>query len=435
MTIVDRREAAREAAVARRAFSSALAERLDNSRTGFARTHHDVRSDADLAAAVGVRLQTVRSWLNPNGRLLPTNIYKILEVLFGDVPKFAAGARRLKALWTEADAQAKKARAVRAIDQGYTTVAPAPPALQPPTAPSIGPGAQFSPTAAGYEIEAAGMSDAERTNDTQMRLYDRVQRQIGKISPLLPTIGNSHPFLASEIADYIALAAVGMNDLDVPTVWSVGSAVREMLAQLTNTSGTMTPELEPEALAMLNSLMRDDIALIQGFSAGRALTQRVRDFQQSAKPVEPTRQASRGVLQALRDIPHLLAAKASRLVASLLRVPEPVQTASLQAIVAAHETAYNCVVAVSRHLQSFDFDRLIRMNEIGKLALTFVNVEHRDLLEASVTLFRDYGPALLALGIVDGQILHWLNWWVSSLKSGHGAETPEVEDWEDIDED
>jgi hypothetical protein len=226
-----------------------------------------------------------------------------------------------------------------------------------------------------------------------------------------------------------------MNDLDVPTVWSVGSAVREMLAQLTNTSGTMTPELEPEALAMLNSLMRDDIALIQGFSAGRALTQRVRDFQQSAKPVEPTRQASRGVLQALRDIPHLLAAKASRLVASLLRVPEPVQTASLQAIVAAHETAYNCVVAVSRHLQSFDFDRLIRMNEIGKLALTFVNVEHRDLLEASVTLFRDYGPALLALGIVDGQILHWLNWWVSSLKSGHGAETPEVEDWEDIDED
>jgi hypothetical protein len=274
----------------------ALAQHLENSRTGFARTHYDVRSDADLAAAVGVNLRTVRRWLNPNGKLLPANIDKILEVLFGDHPKLAAGANGFKALWARAVDAVKEAQSRKRefVTHNYDSLLET--NVFSATAPSIGSGSQFSPTAAGYEILAAGMSYAERTDPIQTRLYIQIQRRLGQLTPLLASIGDSHPFLASEIADYMALVSVDLDELDVPAVWSAGSALREMLAQLTNPNGSMTPALEPEPLAMLNSLMRDDIAFIQGFAAGRALTQRVRDFQQSGKPVEPTRRASRDVV-------------------------------------------------------------------------------------------------------------------------------------------
>jgi hypothetical protein len=419
--IVHTFSARENAGLARKEFAELLAGHLATGQTGWGTIYSGGWQIAEFARALSVRSRTVESWLNPRGKSLPKTIDKILEVLFGEYPESAMKRTELKVLWTHAVDVARIARNAEAsnaqvawsrFDQHITSTTDL---FPPPTAPSIGPGSRFSPTAGGYEISAVGISDAERTDSIQTRLYSQIQRRVGQLTPLLTGIGNSHPFLASEISDYMALMSVGLEELDVPAVWSVGSALREMLAQLTDTSGSMTPALEPEPLAMLNSLMRDDIAFMQGFSAGRALTQRVRDFQQSAKPVEPTRKASHDVLQALRDVPHLLAAKASRLVTALLRIFEPIQTASLQTTVAANETAYNFIIAAGRHIQSFG--HLIEINEATKLALIIAGAEHPDVLEASIILFRDHGATLLALSALDGQIFDWLNYLITLVRS------------------
>jgi hypothetical protein len=279
--------------------------------------------------------------------------------------------------------------------------------------PSPGPGSRFAPTSSGYDVTRSEIPDYEVTDPIQTRLYSNIRRRIEQLSPLLPGIGNSHPFLANEIADYIALVNVGLNDLDVPAIWSAGSALRDMIAQLADTKGSITPSLEPEPLALLNALMRDDIAFVQGFGAGRALTQRVRDFQLAAKPVGPVRWASRNVLSLLKDTPHLLAERAQRLVAAILRAIESAPDKSLQVTVAASETAYNFIVEAGRYIQSFG--DVMDLADAAKLALIYANVPHPDVLEASVVLFRDHGAVLLSMAAVDGQVTDWLRWLVRSL--------------------
>jgi hypothetical protein len=377
-------------------------------------------TNQEFAGVVGVSASAVYHWRATSNPSTPQDIEPILRALFSD------GSERLSLLRAWQSAQGLildeptivhlSAHGNIAIDDGGIAVI-----RPPPETPPDGPGSKFAPTSAGYEILLLPLPEDERTDPIQVRLYARIQRRIQSLRPLIARIRNMHPILADEFDEYRALVTVGLDGLDVASVWSAGNALREMLLQFEKAVDAMTPRPEPEPLALLNSLMRDDIAFIQGFEAGRALTRRVAEFEQAAQPPGVVRSVSHDVLAVFLTIPRLLAAKASGLLNAIVMAIENSPTATLQLTVAASETARNSVIAAGRYIQSFG--DLIELNEAGKLALILTGAEHPDVLEASIVLFRDHASALMALAALDSQIMNWLEWLVAALREHPTSKT------------
>jgi len=159
---------------------------------------------------------------------------------------------------------------------------------QTPEIPDPGPGSIFVPTKQGYELEPPGFEGDERDDPVQRSLHGRLRRRVERLQGAMGRIGNTHPTLAAEFADYAIFVAANLDGLDIASLWSAGSGLSEFVRALdTQDLGrTITEPLEPEPLGELRALMRDHTAFVLGFTAGRELMARAEALRDAEQPLE-----------------------------------------------------------------------------------------------------------------------------------------------------
>jgi hypothetical protein len=113
----------------------------------------------------------------------------------------------------------------------------------PPAAPAqSGPGPSLRPTSAGFDIEAHPPPDAERSASGQFALHRRLKRHAERLQSAIVRISSTHSLLADEFGDHTLFLFGDLADLDVASLWSIGTGLSEQVSALTLAGpGVMTP--------------------------------------------------------------------------------------------------------------------------------------------------------------------------------------------------
>ena len=164
-------------------------------------------------------------------------------------------------------------------------------------------------------------SETERDNADQKALHIRLMRRVERLREAMVRIGNTHPTLAAEFADYAMFVGPDLADLDVASLWSAGSGLSEFVRAFDtqDPTSTITPPLEPETLAEFRALIREHTAFILGFDTGHRLTERVAALHAAERRPEEIKDTALAVLRPMLKAPRLLASRAQHLVLSLTR--------------------------------------------------------------------------------------------------------------------
>jgi hypothetical protein len=282
-----------------------------------------------------------------------------------------------------------------------------------PTPPrQSGPGPRLRPTNAGFDIQGRAPPNSERTNPGQVALHNRLKRHATRLESAIARISNTHKLLADEFNDYALFLSTDLADLDVASLWSVGTGLSEQVSAQTQAGqGVMTPELEPDILAEFRGLLMDHTAFIQGFAAGRELHERVLRTREAAQANPNLQAQSASVLCPMTSIPKLLAVKARHMVEALSRALASAPHAAFDLLASSGEVARNSIVAFARVLHP-----MLIVGEATNLALLFAGQEHAEVLQAAVIYLRDNMPHVAALFANDPQLAEWLAWMVQKVR-------------------
>ncbi len=290
----------------------------------------------------------------------------------------------------------------------------------PPPAPEPGPGPLFVPTAAGFDLQPRLPEEAERTDPTQIALHAQLRKRVARLQSSMRGIGNTHPVLAAEFADYAVFVARDLAELDVASLWSAGSGLATFIAALDDPRGAggMTEPLEPGPLALLRSLLNDHTAFIFGFARGRALAQRAATLHQIDEPPEQRRAATAALLNQMLLARDLLTGKARPLVHALTRAFDELNATALPLMSSGWEAGRNALIGFGRH----GMHRLEQVGLVVDLALIFTGVEHPETLHTAAAFLRDNAQAIAAFAASDPTLRDWLAWAAGGpMQGGHPA--------------
>ena len=275
----------------------------------------------------------------------------------------------------------------------------------PPEIPDPGPGSVFIATEQGYELAPPILADTERSSPTQKTLHTRLRRRLERLQGSMSRIGNTHPALAAEFADYATFLSGDLDDVDVPSLWSAGSGLFEFVRAFDeqNLHQTVTEPLEPEVLGGLRGLIRDHTAFVLGFAAGRDLMERAEQLRRPERPLAEIKATSVDILRPMVDFHSLLTEQAQRLVSSLLRAFNEFGTESLSLIASGSETAKNGVIAFGRAVHPL----LILAGGVDVIRMLAGDAQV-DTLRMTLNYLHDNGPAVAAFASIDPQLSSWL---------------------------
>ena len=204
-------------------------------------------------------------------------------------------------------------------------------------------------------------------------------------------VRNTHGALFSEFKDYAEFADNALQNLDVPSLWSAGAALSDMVEALARVqSGVMAEQLEPDILSQLRSLLRDHTAFVLGFAQGQDLAARAAQLR--LLDVEPTELASRarGVLRPMLGVSHLLANRARTLVRALDRALDVGDDKTLALTEAAVATATRSIIAFGD--------------------------PNAEALRAAISYIVHNANALAAFASHDAELRRWLDWVISEIR-------------------
>jgi hypothetical protein len=358
---------------------------------------------ARLAERTGVPVGTIRRWLT-GARPVRHRFEPFVDAL----DKFVDGVyiQNLKDTY-HGTIQGFTVVNVDRVIKGFTN-APKPP---PSTPTQSGPGPGFRPTSAGFDVEVNPPPDAERANPVQISLHRRLQRHIERLRSAVFRIENEHRMLAAEFADYTVFLSADLADLDVTSLWSVGTGLSEQVTAIVSAGpNVIAPEIEPDVLAEFRGLLRDHTAFVNGFAVGRELHERVIRGREAAEDNPKLQVESASVLNPMTAIPRLLAEKAKRMVQALTRALAATPTAAFDLLASSTDVARNSIVAFARLLHP-----ILVASETTNLALLIAGQEHPEVLQAAVVYFRDNIVHVMALYANDQQIADWLSWMALKL--------------------
>ena len=172
-------------------------------------------------------------------------------------------------------------------------VAPVPPE----PSPELGPVLQV--TERGLEI-ISQPSEGDFEEQLQKALYDRLRRLLPELTDATHRVANAHPALDHIISEYSDLIARPFDQLDVASLWAVGTGLLAFRAAFTNQpSGTMTEPLEPGHLAMLQQAAEMHGGFILGFPKGWELTERADRTRLSPEIIAQIAPPARRILEGL----------------------------------------------------------------------------------------------------------------------------------------
>lgn len=290
----------------------------------------------------------------------------------------------------------------------------------PPAVPiQTSPGPTLAPTSAGFDIQVKSPPEAERLDEELLRLHQQLRRRANRLAASMPRIGNTHAALEEEFGDYLEFLAADLVDLDVTSFWAVGTGLGAHIRALNRTGpNVMTPELEPDIVAQLETLMAVHAAFILGFSAAREMQARIAQARAAAQADPNLPVQTQTILRSMAETPHLLAAKARRLVNSLVRSADAAPNAAFDLLTSRYETARNGVIAFIQATHP-----LIEAAEkltLASFALTALTGQPTDLMQITAVYLNAHMPDIMALFYYDSNTIDWLNWAIRRLRGNNG---------------
>jgi hypothetical protein len=143
-----------------------------------------------------------------------------------------------------------------------------------PPEPLPEPGPVLQVTERGLEI-VSQLPSGDIDEEVQKALHDRLRRLLPELTDATHRVANAHPALDHIVSEYSDLIARPFDQLDVASLWAVGTGLLAFRAAFTNlASGTMSEPLEPGHFALLQQAAELHGGFILGFPKGRELTDR-----------------------------------------------------------------------------------------------------------------------------------------------------------------
>lgn len=290
-----------------------------------------------------------------------------------------------------------------------------------PPNPPDSPGPRLIPTPAGFEITPTIANDAELTDSAQISLNTQLRRRIQRLRDSMPRLQNTHKQLFDEFTDYTNFADVDLPNIDIPSLWSAGAALNDMVEAIArierNTNRrTLIEPLEPDVLSQLRSLMRDHTALIMGFAQGQELAAKAAALRLLDLQPADLAKSSHNALAPMLATPSLLAEHASTLIRVIDRALEGSDEITLALASAGISTATRSIVAFGRALAPYVVATAAVSGVTGINIMTLAGDPNAETLRAALRFFIEHANVLAAFVSHDVQLEQWVNWLISEIR-------------------
>ncbi len=184
-----------------------------------------------------------------------------------------------------------------------------------PPEPSSELGPVLQVTERGLEI-ISQPSEGDFDEELQIALHDRLRRVLPALTDATHKVANAHPVLDHVVSEYSDLASQPFDQLDLASLWAVGTGLLAFRAAFTNqASGMMTEPLEPGHLALLQQAAEIHGAFILGFPQGRELTDRADHARLSPEIIAQIEPPARLILEKLARASDFVEARTRKFIA------------------------------------------------------------------------------------------------------------------------
>lgn len=288
--------------------------------------------------------------------------------------------------------------------------------------PPEGPGPHLIPTPAGFELVSMPPSAAERRNPTQRSLHSQLLRRIERLKAVLPRLQNTHKALYNEFVDYDHFVHENLEDIDVPSLWSMGAALNDMVEALSrielssSTRSSMADGIEPDILSELRSLIRDHTTFIMGFSEGQELTARAAALRVLDIDRDELRVRTHRILGPMLTTKSLLARRAAVLIQGVNRALDAADDVTYALLSASVATATRSLVAFGRAIAPIATGAAIFSGVTGANISNLAGDPNAEALRAALSYLIHNGNSLIAFAAHDAQLKAWLAWLLSEIQ-------------------
>lgn len=301
-----------------------------------------------------------------------------------------------------------------------------------PLAPDPGPGPAFAPTPRGFENVPTLPTDRERADPAQIALHRAILRRIRSIDQNISRIQNTHTLLFDEYVDYATFVSNDIDDIDVPTIWSVGSALTDMIGRLQTRYDNAvssdklgdTDDLPDDLiLAALAQLSRDHAAFIMGFAQGRDLAARAVALSHLGFDAGEHGRRAKAVLAPMLSVAGLLAKRANRMITMIDRALNTSDEKTIALVGSATAVATRSVVSFGRAVAPLLGPIVVGSAVIGTpldIAMKLSGDPNWETLRAAMIFLRDNANVLASFAGHDPVMRRWLEWLIDQIKL-HGS--------------
>lgn len=297
---------------------------------------------------------------------------------------------------------------------------PAPPPAPPPQPPPDGPGPRLMATPDGFDTVLIGPGPRERDDPMQLSLHARVKARVARLAGPMERVQNTHKALHDEFVDYMGFVAPTVAEIDVPSLWSAGAALRDMVEALAPLDGsarrTLLEPLEPDVLALLRALLRVHTAFIMGFPEAEELERRARALALLDVPLAELARRARAVLAPMLRVPSLLTCRAKALVQMLDRALDQADERTVALVGAGVATATEGIVAFGRAVTPFVVVAATAAGVSGYTIKDLVGDPNAEALKAALSYLIQNGRTLLAFACHNPQLQAWLEWLIEEVR-------------------
>ncbi len=188
--------------------------------------------------------------------------------------------------------------------------------------------------------------------ETQEILRNRIQSHINMLSEQVSRVSNQHPRLHIVIKEYRSQLDNDLDELNSAEFWGHSvSLMAQAKAYLTqNTSGTMSPALEPNLCALLEEVSQLNGGFILGFPRGAELSKKANEAQLPAGFDQPSSE----LIKLLNDQKEIIGDKLSHLLTSISEAVDAGGWKFARLEYSAVSTLHNLLLSIGKTVIKFD---------------------------------------------------------------------------------
>ncbi len=188
--------------------------------------------------------------------------------------------------------------------------------------------------------------------ETQEILRNRIQTRMNMLSEQVSRVSNQHPHLDVVIKEYQGQLDNDLDELNSAEFWGHSvSLMAQAKAYLTqNTSGTMSPALEPNLCALLEEVSQLNGGFILGFPRGAELSKKANEAQLPTGFDQPSSE----LIKLLNDQKEIIGDKLSHLLTSISEAVDAGGWKFARLEYSAVSTLHNLLLSIGKTVIKFD---------------------------------------------------------------------------------